>query len=113
MAIGFVLCSWDGAVEVETYDDSFVFVRLMDLLYDPKSRHSAEFKLLKYVDLHEFVRFNARQMPDLIADLELLKSLVPPGRHHDEEVSTLDRLIHLAERCREDRRELFLDFIGD
>jgi hypothetical protein len=67
MSISFVLCSWDGGVEDETYDDSYVFVRLMKLLYDPNSRHPAEFKLLKYVDLHEFVRFNARQMPDLIA----------------------------------------------
>jgi len=113
LAINFVLCEWGGSVVEETFDDSFVFVLLMDLLYDPKARHSAEFKLLKYVDEYEFVRFNARQMPDLIADLEHLKALVPSGRHHDEKTSTLDRVIGLAERCRRVNGGLFLDFIGD
>ena len=100
-------------MEEESYDDSAAFnVFLLDLLYDPKARHAAEFTLLKYVDEYELVRFNARQMPDLIADLEHLKSLVPSGRHHDKMVLTIDRVIRLAERCQSDRR-LFLDFIGD
>jgi len=113
MSINFVLCHWDGKVEEESYDESAAFtVFLMDLLYDPKARHSTEFILLKYVDEYELVRFNARQMPDLIADLERLKSLVPSGRRHDEMVLTIDRFIRLAERCQSDRG-LFLDFIGD
>jgi len=108
-----VLREWDGPIVEETFDDSYALGVLMNLLYRSGSKTAVEFRLLKYVDEYEFVRFNARQMPDLIADLELLKSLVPTGKHHDDRVLTVDRLIRLAERCQLASGGLFLDFIGD
>ena len=108
-----MLREWDGTIVEETIDGSYALGVLMNLLYRSGSGPVIEFRLLKYVDEYELVRFNARQMLDLIADLELLKSLVPDGRHHDEKVSTIDRLIRLAARCHEANGGLFLDFIGD
>lgn len=68
----------------------------------------ASFPLLQYVDPYGDAVFNGAQMPEVIRELEVLRSRATS----EEQKELLAEIIALAMRCRQ-QPETFLRFLGD